>query len=695
MQCLWWQEVSAWLSDFHIHPFWLFCFCVMFAITESECLIFRFPHSFILTILLPFNVCDYRKWVLDSQIATSIHLTILLPCNVCAYRKWVHDCQISTSIHFDYSASMQCLWLQGVSAWLSGFPHSFILTILLPFNVCDYRMWVLDCQISTFIHFDYSASVPCLSPQQVSARWSDCHIQPFWLFCSVPCLWLQRVSAWFSDFHIHPFWLFCFCAMFVITASECMIVDFHIHPFWLFCFCAMFVITACECLIARFQYPSILTILLLCHVCDYRESVLDGQISISIHFDYSAFVPCLWLQYVSAWLSDFHIHPIWLFCVPCLWLQLVSAWLSDFHVHPFWLFCFCGMFVIPESECLIVRSPYPSILTILLLFHVCNYRESVAWLSGFHIHPFWLFCFCAMFVITVCKCLIVRFIHPSIVLILLLCHVCDHRKWVIGLSDFRIQPFWLFCFCAMFMITDCECLIVRFPYPFWLFCFHSMFVIIGCECLIVWLPHPTILTILLLCHVCDYSLWVFDCQISTSIHFDYSASVPCLWLQLVSAWLSDFHIYPFWQFCFHTMFVITVCKCLIVKLPHSSILTILLLCHVCDDREWVLDCQISTSIHFDYSASVPCLWLQGVSAQLSDFYIHPFWLFCFCVMFVITGSECLIVRFPYPSILTILLLCYICDYSLWVLDCQIPHPSILTILLLCHVCHHSKWVLDC
>jgi len=152
------------------------------------------------------------------------------------------------------------------------------------------------------------------------------------------------------------------------------------------------------------------------------------------------------------------------------------------------------------------------------------------------------------------------------------------------LSDFHINLFWLFCFCVMFVIIVCECLIVRFP-------------------------HSSILTILLLCHVCDYSLWVLDCQISTSIHFDYSASVPCLWLQIVSSWLSDFHIHTFWLFCFCAMCVIIACESLIVRFPDSSVLTILLLCHVCDYRKWVLDCQISTLIHFDYSASVPHLWL--------------------------------------------------------------------------------------
>jgi len=207
-------------------------------------------------------------------------------------------------------------------------------------------------------------------------------------------------------------------------------------------------------------------------------------------------------------------------------------------------------------------------------------------------------------------------------------------------------------------------------HPWCSFCFCAMFVIIASECLIVRIPHASMVLILLLCHVCERSESVLDCQNSTCIHGAHSASVPCLWSQLVGAWLSIFHMHSWCSFCFCAMFVITASECFIVRIPHGSMVLILLLCHVCDQRMWVLDCLYSTCICGAHSASVPCLWSKDVSTWLSGFHMHPWGSFCFCAVFVITASECLIVRIPHASMVLILLLCHVCDHSEWVLDCH-------------------------
>jgi len=249
-----------------------------------------------------------------------------------------------------------------------------------------------------------------------------------------------------------------------------------------------------------------------------------------------------------------------------------------------------------------------------------------------------------------------------------------------------------------------------------------MFVITASECLIVRLSDACMVLILLLCHVCDHSMWVLDGQNSTCIHGAHYTSVSCLWSQYVSAWLSEFCMHPWcsfhfvlclcskdvsawlsefcmhpWcSFCFGAVFVIKGCKCLIVRILHVSMMLILLLCHVCHHSLWVLDCQISIYICDAHSVCVPCLSLQYVSAWLSEFHMHPWCSLCFCamfviiaskclmsefqihpwcsfyfgVMFVIKGCKCLIVRILHASMVLILLLCYVCDQSEWVLDCQ-------------------------
>ena len=113
----------------------------------------------------------------------------------------------------------------------------------------------------------------------------------------------------------------------------------------------------------------------------------------------------------------------------------------------------------------------------------------------------------------------------------------------------------------------------------------------------------------------------------------HCTSVPCLWSQKVSTRLLEFHIHPQYS-CFCAIFVITASECLIVRIPHASTVLILLLCHVCDQSEWVLDCQNSTCIHGAHPASVSCLWSQDVSAWLS-----------------------------HASTVLILLLCHVCDHS--------------------------------
>jgi len=142
----------------------------------------------------------------------------------------------------------------------------------------------------------------------------------------------------------------------------------------------------------------------------------------------------------------------------------------------------------------------------------------------------------------------------------------------------------------------------------------AMFIMIDGKCLTVRFPHLSIMLILCACHMCVHRKWVFHCEISKSVHCANSPCVPCLWLQYVSAWLPGLYIHPLCSFCFCAIFVITGSESLIVRFTHPSILTILLLCHVCDYSMWVLDCQSSISIHFDYSASIQCLWVQDVSA---------------------------------------------------------------------------------
>jgi len=298
-------------------------------------------------------------------------------------------------------------------------------------------------------------------------------------------------------------------------------------------------------------------------------------------------------------------------------------------------------------------------------FVLCLWWQLVsAWLSIFHMHPWCSFYFCAMFVIKGCGCLIVRIPHASMVLILFLCHVCDHSMWVLhcqdptcihGAHSASVPCLWS---------KDVSAWLLEFHmYPWCSFCFCAIFVITASECLIVYISHASMLLILLLCHVCDHSMWVLDCQDSTCIHGAHSASAPCLWSQGVSVWLSEFHIHPWCSFCFCAMFVIKGCECLIVRIPHASMVLILLLCHVCDHSKWVLDCLYSTCIHSTHSASVPHLWSQDVSAWLSEFHMHPWCSFCFCAVFVITASECLIVYIPHALMVLVLLLCHVCDYS--------------------------------
>jgi len=161
---------------------------------------------------------------------------------------------------------------------------------------------------------------------------------------------------------------------------------------------------------------------------------------------------------------------------------------------------------------------------------------------------------------------------------------------------------------AMFVITDGKYFIVRFPHPpLCSFYFCAMFVITGSEYKIVRIPHASTVLTVLLCHICDHSKWVLGFQNSTSIHGAHSASVQCLWSQEVSTWLSEYHMHPWCSFCFCALFVIIVCECLIVRIPHASMVLILLLCHVCSQSLWVFDCQNSTCIHGAYSASVSCL----------------------------------------------------------------------------------------
>jgi len=154
------------------------------------------------------------------------------------------------------------------------------------------------------------------------------------------------------------------------------------------------------------------------------------------------------------------------------------------------------------------------------------------------------------------------------------------------------------------------------------FCFCATFVIKASECLIFRIPHVCMVLILLLCHVCDHSMWVLDYQNSTCSHGAHSASVPHLWSQYVSAWLSEFHMHPWCSFCFCATFVIKASECLIFRIPHAFIVLILHLCYVCDHSMWVLDCQNSTCIHGAHSAFVLCLWLKDVSAWLSEFHMH-------------------------------------------------------------------------
>jgi hypothetical protein len=415
-------------------------------------------------------------------------------------------------------------------------------------------------------------------------------------------------------------------------------------------------------------------------------------------------------------------------------------------MHPWCSFCFCAMFVIKGCKCLIVSFPHTSMVS---------------------------FCFCAMFVITGSECLIVRILHASMVLMLLLCHVCDHRKWVLDCQNFTCihgaHSASVPCLWSQYVSAWYS----EFHMHAWCsFCFCAMFVIKGSECLIIRIPHASKVLILLLCHVCDHSMWVLDCQNSACMHGAHSSAVPCLWSQKVSGWLSEFHMHPWGSFCFCAMCVITVCECLIfriphacmvlilllchvwdqskwvliVRIPHASKVFILLLCHVCDHSMWVLDCQNSACIHGAHSSAVPCLWSQKVSGWLSEFHIHPWCSFCFCTMFVTAESESLIVGILHSSMVLILLLCCVCDHSMWVLDFQsstcihgahsasvpclwskqvsawlsefhmhpwcsfwfyamfvitgcecfrIPHASMVLILLLCHICDHRKWVLDC
>jgi len=407
----------------------------------------------------------------------------------------------------------------------------------------------------------------------------------------------------------------------------------------------MFVITGSEYLIVRISHASIVLILLLCHVCDQSKWVLDCQNPTCMHGTHLASVSYLWSKQVSAWLSEF--------CM-CLWCS----------------FCFCAMFVVTVCECLIVRILHASMVLILL---------------------------CVMFVIKGCKCLIVRILHASMVLILLLCCVFNQSKWVLDcqnstcihgaysasvpclsskpvsawLSESHIHAWCSFCFCAMFVIKACECFIVIILHASMVLILCCvMFVIKECKCFIVRILHPSMVLILLLCHVCNQSKWVLNCQNSTCIHGAYCASVPCWSSKPVSAWLSESHMHAWYSFCFCAMFVIKACECMIVRILHVSMVFILLLRHVCDQSMWVLDGQNSTCIYYAHSACMPCLWLQQVSAWLSDFQMHAWCSFCLCAMFVITACECLIIRIPHASMVLIMLLCHVCDHSLWVLDGQ-------------------------
>jgi len=171
-----------------------------------------------------------------------------------------------------------------------------------------------------------------------------------------------------------------------------------------------------------------------------------------------------------------------------------------------------------------------------------------------------------------------------------------------------------------------------------------MFVIKASEYLIVRILQVSRVFILLLCHICDYSKWVLDYQNFRCMHGTHSACVPCLWSKQVSVWLSEFSMHAWCSFCFGAIFVIKACECLIVGILHACMVLILLLCYVCDQSEWVLDCQNFTCMLGAYCASVPCLSSKPVSAQLSESHVHAWCSFCFCAMFVTTGSECLIVR---------------------------------------------------
>jgi len=339
-------------------------------------------------------------------------------------------------------------------------------------------------------------------------------------------------------------------------------------------------------------------------------------------------------------------------------------------------------------------------------------------------HPWCSFCLSAMFVITVCESLIVRISYASMMLIMLLCHVCDKSEWVLdcqnsaymhGAHSASVPCLWSKRVSAWLSESH--------VHAWCSFYFYAMFVIKASECLIVRILHAYMVFILLLCHVCDQSLWVSDCQNSACMHGAHSTSVLCLWSQQVSAWLSEFQMYAWCSFCFCVMFVIKGCECLIVRIPHTSMVLILLLCHICDQSEWVFDCQISTCIPSAHSVSVPCLWSQYVSAWLSEFHMHAQCSFCFCAMFVITGCELdcqnststhgahyasvpcswskrvsawLSDFHVHPS-------CSLCIASVpcfVVIACEclivtIPHASMVLILLLCHVCDYRKWVLDC
>jgi len=251
-------------------------------------------------------------------------------------------------------------------------------------------------------------------------------------------------------------------------------------------------------------------------------------------------------------------------------------------------------------------------------------------------HAWYSFCLCAMFMIKASECLIIRIQHACMVLILLWCHICNQSLWVLDcwnpacmhgahsasvlclwskrvsawLSEFHMHAWCLLCFCTMFVIKACECSIVRIP----------------CACMVL---------ILLLCHVCNYRKWVLDCR------------------NLAYLWCS---------FYFCAIYVIKACEWLIIRIPHASMMLILLLCHICDYSKWVLDCQNFGGMYGAHSASVPCLWTQDVSAWLSEFHMHPWCSFCFCAMYVTTGSEYLIVGIPHVSMVLIMLLCPVYDY---------------------------------